>query len=352
MDKYIFSPFSGGTGWAWRLHLFAVLLPLTGVISWLCAVMMRWVSRRLRRLNQPTAADVLSVLARPLRLVVLLSGLYVVVDLGWPTPGRHVAFLGATLFVLAVTVATFGLVRAGRQLLAAMLDRALARGDAEAVPYTRSRQALLPLGQRVVMVVLWLIALVVVLDHFGQSISSVVTALGVGSLAIGLAAQQALSNMIAGVVLLLDRPFRTGDRVRLPGLDIGRVEEMGLRSTHIRLADGNLLIVPNNDLVTAKLINYSGPDGVRGEVRLQVPATADVSRLGDTLLHKLKDDPGIQHQPAPRLMLLTVAEKLELSLTFLLAPLADAPTVEERLRRVVLGELQAPTVERQGETSG
>ena len=70
----------------------------------------------------------------------------------------------------------------------------------------------MPLLSRLAQVVLWLAGLIVILDHFGQNVSSVVAAL-VTSLAIGLASQQALSNIIAGLVLALDHPFRIGDRI-------------------------------------------------------------------------------------------------------------------------------------------
>src|SRR5207244_2114339 len=125
----------------------------------------------------------------------------------------------------------------------------------------------------------------------------------------------------------IDRPFRLGDRIRLPGQETGRVEEMGLRSTHLRLSDGNLLVVPNNDLVMARLVNYTTPEGARGEVRFQVPPATDLQRLSAALLLFAQREPGVLSEPAPRLLILGLAEKLDLTLSFVAAPDAEPPEV-------------------------
>src|SRR5262249_28486423 len=144
---------------------------------------------------------------------------------------------------------------------------------------TATAHALVPLVHRLAAILVWLIGAILVLDHFGQNVSSVVAAFGVTSLAIGLAAQQALSNIIAGVVLAVDHPFRPGDRIKLPSSDAGEVIETGMRATYIRMSDGTLLVVPNSELVSSRLINQSTETLVRCEVRVSAPATLDIDRL-------------------------------------------------------------------------
>ena len=70
--------------------------------------------------------------------------------------------------------------------------------------------------------------------------------LGVGSLAVGLAAQDTLANMFAGFTLMLDRPFRVGDRIQLASGEVGDVEAIGMRATRIKTSDETILVVPNS----------------------------------------------------------------------------------------------------------
>jgi small-conductance mechanosensitive channel len=279
--------------------------------------------------------------------VLLLNGMADAVQDAWPTakgPGR---FLASSLFVLAVIVGVRGLSALARTVLDTLLKPRLVQSLQEELAAgsdsgsSVGTRALVPLIQRAAGVLLWLAGLILVLDHFGQNVSSVVAALGVTSLAIGLASQQALSNIIAGLVLALDHPFRVGDRIRLPGLDSGEVLDIGIRSTQLRLSDGSLLIVPNTDLVSARLFNQSTERGVRAEVRLLVPVPLSVDKLTAHLLEataRLKPAP--LTEPPPRVQLLAIGDKLELALILWLPRHADAPQVEEQLRRTALHRIQ------------
>ncbi|MFA6888146.1 MAG: mechanosensitive ion channel family protein [Candidatus Woesearchaeota archaeon] len=104
--------------------------------------------------------------------------------------------------------------------------------------------ALIPIIRPVGKVMLVLISAIIVLDKFGYNVTSLVAGLGIGGLAIALAAQETLSNVFGGVTLLTDRPFALGDRVRLSNKE-GFVKEIGIRSTKITTMDGSELVIPN-----------------------------------------------------------------------------------------------------------
>lgn len=106
---------------------------------------------------------------------------------------------------------------------------------------------------------IFLLALVIVLAHFKIDISGLLVSLGVGSLAIALAAQETLSNMIAGFIIMVDRPFKIGDRIKLPAGDSGDVFEIGFRSTKILDFDHNMLIIPNAEMIKSKIVNVNTP---------------------------------------------------------------------------------------------
>lgn len=153
---------------------------------------------------------------------------------------------------------------------------------------------LAPLVNRVIKVLILFIAVIIILDHFGQNISTLVVSLGVGSLAIALAAQETLANMIAGFVLMLDRPFRVGDRIRLPDGTIGNVSEVGIRST--RVIDDNqvMIITPNAEIVKSQIKNFSYPnDEVRFDVKFGVAYGTDLEQMRAIVLERINREEDI-----------------------------------------------------------
>lgn len=116
----------------------------------------------------------------------------------------------------------------------------------------------IPLIRNLANLVTFVFGAILILKLFGYDVVSLLAALGVGSLAVGLAAQPTLSNMISGFTLIIDRNLKPGDRLTLAGFT-GEVEEIGLRSTRIRTSSGKSLIVPNSELVNTRILNLSLP---------------------------------------------------------------------------------------------
>lgn len=100
------------------------------------------------------------------------------------------------------------------------------------------------------------IAGLVTLDTLGVSITPLLASLGVGSLAVGLALQDTLSNFFSGIYIIADKPCRVNDFIRVDSETEGHVIKIGWRSTHLRLLNDNIVVVPNSKLATAQLINY------------------------------------------------------------------------------------------------
>jgi small-conductance mechanosensitive channel len=114
----------------------------------------------------------------------------------------------------------------------------------------------------------WLVKFVVVfiyftilLDHFGISITALAAVIGIGGLALSLAAQDTIADFISGIIILLDQPFRVGDRIQVDSIDTwGDVTEIGLRTTKIRTRDNRLVMVPNSTIGNSPVVNYTFPD--------------------------------------------------------------------------------------------
>jgi len=105
----------------------------------------------------------------------------------------------------------------------------------------------------------FLVAVVAMLGQLGIEITTLIATLGVGGLAIALALQGTLSNFFAGAYMILDKPIRVGDYIELEGGDKGYVQDIGWRSTKIKMLGDKVVIIPNSKIAESKLINYDQP---------------------------------------------------------------------------------------------
>jgi len=108
-------------------------------------------------------------------------------------------------------------------------------------------------------VIIFLIAIIVILGYFQVDITPMIAGVGLGAVVIGLALQSTLTNFFAGVHILSDKPIRIGDFIELDKDTYGIVENIGWRSTRIKMLTDNLLIIPNGKLAESNIINYSMP---------------------------------------------------------------------------------------------
>ena len=196
---------------------------------------------------------------------------------------------------------------------------------------------IVPMTTKIINIVLFMFAGIIVLDHYGVNIGSFLISLGVGSLAVALAAQETVANMIAGFVILIDQPFRVGDRVKLPSGEEGNVYEIGLRSTRILNFDKNLLIVPNSELVKNRITNFSVPSSnTRVVVEVGVAYGTDVEKTRSLLLRLAEQHPDILKFPAPQVFLINVADSsLQLRLIAHISDVAQKFEIETTLREQI-----------------
>lgn len=193
---------------------------------------------------------------------------------------------------------------------------------------------LLPLIRRILNVVVVAIGVVTVLDHFAVDVKGLIAILGVGSLAIALAAQDTVANMIAGFILMLDRPFRKGDRVVLASGETVDVYDIGMRSSKFMTFDNTLVIVPNNELVKAKVTNLSYPEEtIRVKIDIGVAYGSDIEKVKAILLNVARQHPKVMADPAPSADFVSFGESaLNFSLTCRVAQIADQWRTGEQMR--------------------
>ena len=140
---------------------------------------------------------------------------------------------------------------------------------------------------------------ITVLQLFGIQTASLVAVLGATSLAIGLALQGTLSNLAAGVMLLLFRPFRIEDDVEVGG-KAGKVRSLSLFMTELVAPDNTQILLPNGSIWGQAIINHSAYPGT-GELKVSfpVPAGASARAIGERILAELRKDPRVDQRAQP-----------------------------------------------------
>jgi MscS family membrane protein len=127
----------------------------------------------------------------------------------------------------------------------------------------RRLAALIPLGRRAAKFFLAVVAVVVLLQNVGLDVTGLIAGLGVGGIAIALAAQKTIENVFGGISVIADQPVRVGDLCRFRDGRTGVIEEIGLRSTRIRTPERTLVTIPNADFAQRELENLAARDRIR-----------------------------------------------------------------------------------------
>lgn len=143
------------------------------------------------------------------------------------------------------------------------------------------------------------------LGALGVNTASILASLGVAGLTLGFAAQDTLSNIIAGLLIFWDRPFVIGDLVEVD-THYGRVEKITLRSTRVVTSDGRMLAVPNKVMVNSTVASYTNFPHLRLDVDVTVAVGEDLGRARKVLLGIFADDADYLPDPAPRVVVTAI----------------------------------------------
>lgn len=228
----------------------------------------------------------------PLSALILLSGfIFAFLTLNIPENTVDISGFLQKTYPIAFSVIAVWIAYRLSDLLSFIIRNLFAAGDQE---IANQFSVLFKQSLRVLVLV---IGGIMIIQNLGYSVGSLLTGLGIGGLAVALAAQDTLSNFFGTVVMLTDRPFQVGDWVQFGDVD-GKVETIGFRSTRIRTWSQSLMIIPNKLLTSEIIQNWSAMPKRR--VRMTIGITYDSPRekiqlLLDRIRTLLKEEAEIDH---------------------------------------------------------
>ncbi len=159
------------------------------------------------------------------------------------------------------------------------------------------------------------IGVVLALSILGMSLSAALATIGLASVGIGFALQDILSNLFAGVILLLQHPFTIGDQVRVGDLE-GVVENVRVRDTQILTYNGERIYIPNKVVFNGPIINYTSTQTLRVDLPIKIKHAEDIDLAKKTAKGVLRGFPGIMKQPVPVVLVKSESKEVELILRF------------------------------------
>lgn len=214
-----------------------------------------YIARRLHKWAQKTAFKyddaVITALRPPSSAVFLVLGVFFAIKvMDLPNEPIDVAkFASETFRISWAIIAVWAVFRLTDVFAEFLGDRIGTQDESLKVQF-------FPLLKKALRIFVLILGILMIIQNLGYSVSSLIAGLGIGGLAVALAAQETLANFFGSLVMLTDRPFKLGDWVQIGDID-GEVEELGFRSTRVRTWSKSVVTIPNKVLVDSHIENWS-----------------------------------------------------------------------------------------------
>ena len=246
------------------------------ILSFIVVKMLYWIfSNVIRRLTSKTKTNLDDVLIdkleKPLTYLVLILGYWISI---------HYLVFKEEVEIVLENVAYFLLVIDVTAILSRIVDALISE---VIMPITEKSDSsfdnqLIPVIQKGVRSIIWILGIIIGLDNIGFDITAMIAGLGIGGLALALAAQDSVKNIFAGIMIFLDKPFRIKDRIQVDGFD-GIVEEVGLRSTRLRTLEGRIVTIPNSRFTDNSVTNVTSQPTLKVKLNLGLTYDTDENQM-------------------------------------------------------------------------
>ena len=269
--------------------IFLLSLVAAAIVDFIVARVCRALARRTKSTLDDSFIDLIH---QPVRITVVLLGLWVAMT-RLALPAYPAGIAAAFIKTIAALVWTAFAMRFVGLALAV-----LSRGKSGGMVGPRTR----PLFYNLARIVLVALVLYLIFVFWGINLSAWLASAGIIGIAVGFAAKDSLANLVSGIFILADAPYKLGDYINLDTGERGEVTHIGLRSTRLLTRDDVEVTIPNAVIATAKIVNESGGPWAKERIRVKVGVAygTDVDRLREILTEIGVKYPDVCDDPEPR----------------------------------------------------
>ena len=243
------------------------------LVSWISTNILRRISAKTKNRVDDI---VLAVAEKPLALIVTVAGLSFGIDslaIGTETA----AFVDKAFMVLVTIVAAW----TANKIFDAIMDEYL-------IPFARKSEGtlddqLLPIIRKTVSTLIWVFAALLALKNSGYDVGALLAGLGLGGVAVALAAKDTLSNFFGSVAVFIDRPFKINERIKIAGID-GTVVEIGLRTSRLRTLENRIVTIPNATFASSPIENVSSEPNTKVVQILDLARSNGAAKLAEAVM--------------------------------------------------------------------
>ena len=255
--------------WAIALGIIVGTFIATKVVYWFIANIIKKITAK----TKTNLDDVLiEKLEKPIRYSIFIFGYWVAIHY------LDISNLGLLSFLEGV--ASLSLVLTLTSTASKVFDALVTEVVLPLVEKTEggADNYILPVLSKAVKGIIWTFGVIIGLDNIGFDITAMIAGLGIGGLALALAAQDSVKNIFAGIMIFVDKPFKVKERIQIEGFD-GVVEEVGLRSTRIRTLDGRIVTIPNSTFTDNSVVNVTSQPALKIVLNLGLTYDTDEARM-------------------------------------------------------------------------
>lgn len=316
-----------------------IVMASAAILLILRAVLFRILHQWARRTETQFDDIIIASIKNPSLLLAVAIGIHIGLSFS-EIPERHLGYLSKiiqVIMILSVTLASAN--------LAGMVFRNYIQKSNIPIPATG-------LAYGILKATILVIGFLIILSVLGISIAPLLTALGVGGLAVALALQDTLANLFAGIHILMEKSIRVGDFVRLETGQEGYVDDITWRTTRVRMQPNNIVVIPNNKLAQSVVTNYNLPEK---RMALQIPVGVSYSSDPDQVEKAITEEarkavgvvPGLLGEPEPvaRLVPGFGESSLDFTLTCQIREFQDQLPVQHELRKRILKRFKQDGIE-------
>jgi small-conductance mechanosensitive channel len=244
INKILSFNFYGNSGKDYLLALavFAICLLILLIVKKVILARLHKIAKRTKNNYDDTLIGI---------IVKIKSFFYLVISLYLASNFLNLSnFLSKAIYLLFILVIVYEGIKASSYLLKVLAYKAIKRNDDDS-----QAQSTVKTLNVFIQIILWSLGLLLILANMGVNITSLIAGLGIGGIAVALALQNILADIFSSFSILIDKPFKVGDFIKVSA-DMGTVEKIGIKTTHLRTLDGQLLIISNQELTKARVENF------------------------------------------------------------------------------------------------